>query len=244
MNNLVVLKNKQGRRYKHAYVYIAYSENGLTKIGQSTDPYARLKILQKSSGYKFVKIYVTDLILNYLEIETAMHRYFKEYRREGEWFDLNYDEAIDLIKKFDWKMLTDEESEIREQNIRFKQEESADIINKTFFPLGTYMLSDGKIVNLDVFNPTEKDFEEHIRQMKEMIASCIDDCDEIEWAKEYEEQLHKFESTCNKRNKIKLMQKLQMELLDSFDGVNPINYLPEKDYLFMQKILGLKIIDT
>ncbi len=63
MNNLVVLKNKQAKRYKHAYVYIAYSENGLTKIGQSTDPYTRLKILQKSSGYKFITLAVKPLAL-------------------------------------------------------------------------------------------------------------------------------------------------------------------------------------
>ena len=244
MTNLVVLKNKQATRYKHGYVYIACSESGLTKIGRSTNPYTRLKALQNSSGYKFVKIYTTDLILNYIEIESIMHKYYKEYRREGEWFELNYGEAVDFIEKLDWIILTDEEAERRERDHNIKFEETSDIINKKFFPLGTHMFSDGKIVNLDIFEPTERDFEEHIEQMKEMVISCIENCDEIEWSKKYEEQLREFEKSENKIKKIRLMQTLQMELLDAFDGVNPKNYLSEKNYLFMQKVLGLKIIDA
>ncbi len=115
MNKLMSIKNKK-KKYKHAYVYIALSENGLIKIGRSTDPYKRLKTLQNSTGYIFTKIFLTDLIFNFSEIENKMHKYFKSYKKQGEWFEINFETAVEKIKQLDFILLSDEEAKRQQQS--------------------------------------------------------------------------------------------------------------------------------
>ena len=115
MNELSILKNKK-KKYKHAYVYIALSENGLVKIGRSVDPYKRLKTLQNTTGHIFTKIFLTDLIFNFSKIENQMHRYFKDFKKQGEWFEIKFEVAVKKIKQLDFIILSDEKAEKEQKN--------------------------------------------------------------------------------------------------------------------------------
>lgn len=94
--------------------------------------------------------------------------------------------------------------------------------------------------NLSLFEPTEKDYLEHIRQMKNNIEFCIHEIEELENAEEFQEQLDRFIKSNDKQEKIKLMQDFQFETLEAFYDVNPADYLNEKDCLFMYKVLGIE----
>ncbi len=78
--------------YSDKYIYLIKSESGLTKIGMSNNPKRRLRQI-KLSGYDahIVSLFMPepqiDLSANYLE--KILHKFFKEKRKFGEWFNLD-----------------------------------------------------------------------------------------------------------------------------------------------------------
>lgn len=78
------------------YVYvIRMADTSFYKIGMSTDPRQRLSILQRTSPYS-LKIYRKLLCRHPVFLERELHRVFKRYRKQYEWFDLTVD-AIGLL---------------------------------------------------------------------------------------------------------------------------------------------------
>ena len=69
-------------------------ENGLFKIGKSKHPKKRLKDLEKSEKCDFTLIMVCDK-----NIETELHREFKDKNVNREYFDLTGVDAMYLIKE-------------------------------------------------------------------------------------------------------------------------------------------------
>lgn len=75
----------------HAYVYIARSDNGLTKIGVSRNVQQRIKALSGASGFSLT---LEDAQLAFCPhaVERGLHLFFASKRKQGEWFDLGDDE--------------------------------------------------------------------------------------------------------------------------------------------------------
>lgn len=87
-------------------LYLMYSQaTGLTKIGYSYDVPGRLRRLQKGKGKTVgdgdstITLLATATCQNrgiVARIERALHRQFRHYRKEGEWFALG-PQQLDLV---------------------------------------------------------------------------------------------------------------------------------------------------
>ena len=73
--------------------FIQSDENGLIKIGSSTDPERRLRELQTSSNAP-LRILLT--LPGTSEEEALLHERFRNYRQQGEWY-LPLKELLDFI---------------------------------------------------------------------------------------------------------------------------------------------------
>lgn len=69
------------------YLYLLYSESGLYKIGISNDIEKRMKALQGASGFKITCLAYYKTKENARTVEGKLHKLFKKFRVEGEWFD-------------------------------------------------------------------------------------------------------------------------------------------------------------
>jgi hypothetical protein len=80
------------------YVYVIYNpESNLVKIGKTKHPHKRFTTLSNQNGTKF-KYYITEpMHINGL-IEKIMHNRFTYRRRNGEWFDIPFDDAVSELK--------------------------------------------------------------------------------------------------------------------------------------------------
>jgi hypothetical protein len=69
--------------------------NGLTKIGRAVNPEAREKTLQAEDP-RLEMIFSSDGIGHY---ERKLHQVFADFRKRGEWFDLD-EHHVEWIKFF------------------------------------------------------------------------------------------------------------------------------------------------
>lgn len=82
------------------YNYVMKNENGLVKIGISKDVDVRQKTLEHSSGYEIVEIFYTKPMRKANIVEKELHNFFQKSRKLGEWFYVDYDEAVQKTKEF------------------------------------------------------------------------------------------------------------------------------------------------
>jgi hypothetical protein len=87
----------QLRQLSGAFIYIIQADNGLVKVGVSTNPSVRLAQLQRASAAHLSLAYVGALRCNGFAVEAAAHRTLADYRFEGEWFNCPPDMAVAAI---------------------------------------------------------------------------------------------------------------------------------------------------
>lgn len=76
------------------YVYILYNpESTLVKIGKTKFPYKRFSTLSNQNGSKF-KYHITEPMFIEGLVEKILHNKFAMKRKCGEWFKINFDEAL------------------------------------------------------------------------------------------------------------------------------------------------------
>lgn len=90
----VIAENGKG------HVYIIETDNGI-KIGRTINIESRINTLRTQSGRKFKRVCFTSQCRNYGDIETAMHRLFKESRVIGEWFNVPFVQASKELAMYD-----------------------------------------------------------------------------------------------------------------------------------------------
>ena len=66
--------------------------SNLLKIGKSCNVESRLKALQACCGSKLKLMHYYDV-----DIENYLHCKFKDFRKHGEWFDIDYKTVIESI---------------------------------------------------------------------------------------------------------------------------------------------------
>ena len=93
-----------------SYLYIVKSKHGLIKVGRSKCPKRRIKEIAKATGTPVVKQFLSPLCLNANKIEHYLHKHFAEYRQQGEWFQIDFQIAVDEAKK--QKFQTEEPREL------------------------------------------------------------------------------------------------------------------------------------
>lgn len=107
MNDIIEVYKRSNIQYcdgnHFGYCYVFYNPiTKLCKIGWTkNNPLIRLSQLQSQNGVQLVKLIhielcaITDCTAQYLEL--FLHRYFKDKRKYGEWFDLTTRDFIQIF---------------------------------------------------------------------------------------------------------------------------------------------------
>ena len=77
------------------HLYILQSEDGPVKIGITGDPHKRIGAIRTASGREFCRVYVSPAIEAAAAIEVRLFQRFRDRRLPGEWFSIEFREALD-----------------------------------------------------------------------------------------------------------------------------------------------------
>ena len=81
-------------------IYIFQNEMyPILKIGMSDNPLKRMKQVQGGAGFPLKLMYESEPVINPTTVERLIHKELKEYRRGGEWFELDVKIAKQIIEK-------------------------------------------------------------------------------------------------------------------------------------------------
>lgn len=83
--------------YMHA-VYVVQNGNKV-KIGRASNPHRRIRAIQTQGGFNAERTYHTDLYPFGGKAERQCHKRLKEFRCVGEWFEMDFDEAVLVVDK-------------------------------------------------------------------------------------------------------------------------------------------------
>ena len=73
--------------------------NGSVKIGIASDIERRYSQIKSSCGMKIVKHWESNLLADAHSIEQQLHKHFKKHRLNGEYFNIDYDEAVEQAQQ-------------------------------------------------------------------------------------------------------------------------------------------------
>jgi len=76
------------------HLYVIQMSNGSVKIGIASDIERRYSQIKSSCGMKIVKHWESNLLADAHLIEQQLHKHFKKHRLNGEYFNVDYDEAV------------------------------------------------------------------------------------------------------------------------------------------------------
>lgn len=90
---------------KNECVYLLYNNiTKLSKVGITSNIYERHRSLERQGGIKLSMIGLCEIEKNENEpaviVEKYIHSYFKNKRKDGEWFDLRFRDHAEIIKLF------------------------------------------------------------------------------------------------------------------------------------------------
>ena len=77
-----------------SFVYVIKDENGVCKVGVSTDPQTRIADLQTGSPQWLNFEYIAMTDSDGFDVESEAHAILDKYRRAGEWFAVSPDMAV------------------------------------------------------------------------------------------------------------------------------------------------------
>lgn len=90
---------KDGSNYKDKKLYIIEFDNGTVKIGIAKDYKRRKQQIKSANGMKEKREHITMPIKNVSKLEASMHREFKLNRLNGEYFDIDFEHAVNVLKE-------------------------------------------------------------------------------------------------------------------------------------------------
>lgn len=100
-------------RTEHAgYVYAVEFRPMHVKIGRSRNPVARLNALASQSGANPLRTWVSPACYNHCDIELVLHDHFKSSRMIGEYFKIEFDEAVFVAAKLSYQIQSQEQDAI------------------------------------------------------------------------------------------------------------------------------------
>lgn len=80
-------------------VYVIESSDKRVKIGISKDPKKRIRSLSTSGGFDVVNSFISSKTILARECEIASHNNFSAFRVGGEWFDIDFNEAVNFVSE-------------------------------------------------------------------------------------------------------------------------------------------------
>lgn len=94
-----IMEDSKKPSLKNKYLYVLEFSNKTVKIGITKEKEKRMKAISSASGMDITRSYFTEKIDNVQNLETELHRYFKDKRLNGEFFDIDFDVAVSEVKK-------------------------------------------------------------------------------------------------------------------------------------------------
>ena len=79
-------------------IYIMTADDGLYKIGVSSNVEKRRDTLQRANGKQLNIIYKSEKMNNCYKLESKIHKKYDKYRTIGEWFDFTNENIEEIIK--------------------------------------------------------------------------------------------------------------------------------------------------
>jgi hypothetical protein len=110
------------------FIYVIQADNGMLKIGVSTNPSARLAQLRTSSPFKLTFAYMGALRCSGYAVEAEAHRTLAGYRQNGEWFNCPADMAVAAIGAAAYRLgepLTSGDPKLADEIVRMVAAETA-----------------------------------------------------------------------------------------------------------------------
>lgn len=79
------------------FVYVIEFDDGHVKIGRSIDPESRIKNIVGGNQSKMLRQWVSERCGFYGDLERLAHRNFSSHRRGGEFFKVDFDQAVEWV---------------------------------------------------------------------------------------------------------------------------------------------------
>ena len=92
-------KKADTKKVIEGHIYLIKADNGLVKIGKTTDLEMRLDHFTAKLPYE-VKLLHSIHTNDHTKLERNLHELFEHKRKRGEWFDLNEKEIRYVINKY------------------------------------------------------------------------------------------------------------------------------------------------
>ena len=80
----------------HVYV-ISRASDGLVKIGRSNNPEQRIRNLSMQGGFEVFQMWISRPLKSAKDTELAAHDALADRRRIGEWFDVPFEKAVNVV---------------------------------------------------------------------------------------------------------------------------------------------------
>lgn len=97
--NFTSLFDEKPAKDEKKCLYIFQLSDKTVKIGVSKNPQQRINTLSKQSGKKVINQWISNLLINAFKIEKELHEFFSSKRLEGEYFQINFNEAVIMAQK-------------------------------------------------------------------------------------------------------------------------------------------------
>lgn len=162
----------KSRLIKVGSVYIA-GEDGRVKIGASTDPEKRVKVILRQGGMPIDTFsYISSRSRDYMKHEAAAHDNFKLNKIGGEWFNISIDDAVLFVSGVVTKMSNADIQSVVKDNNKASTEaaEVLEMLTKTLLPSKQVGNNHFETIKADTYNMS-------IELENERLSEAVFKCD-------------------------------------------------------------------
>ncbi|NRU52589.1 GIY-YIG nuclease family protein [Clostridium beijerinckii] len=229
------VKNSDG-----GYVYVLLANDNTVKIGITVHPITRVRQIENASGKSINDYCISNPCSNYMEIEKDMHKKFKKYRLEGEWFNCSFQKAEEQLKNYKTIKIKNKSAldrcEEEFKAISFVKSYLEEFKYKEYNELSfKYDLSKWDN-NVDDVNKIKNMIEENINYNIKETGNDAED---------FNQYLYKYRE--NIKNNIKVRESIQEYCMDYINDLQEDSFakqilIENKDYELFVRILGIQEI--
>jgi len=76
------------------FVYVVGNDSGKVRIGKSAEPVRRIRAIQTEGGFGNDRVFISDEVSDCDAAEARLHILFYKDRFVGDWFHIDFDEAV------------------------------------------------------------------------------------------------------------------------------------------------------
>jgi len=236
------LKSVSRKFANSGYVYILETEKHGVKIGKTQKPFQRMSNIIASSNVNYKRLFLSDEIANYGEVERFLHAEFCDCRQNGEWFSADFNLVVDKYFTANKHAPSISIEESNEQSFRKMKQLCKEMVwgfyKSKFQEQGLIMVR----FDTNKWEPTEDDVNYVINDIKELAESQKEDCGEVEWANENYELIDKILGSKSIAEKREFMQSHLLEMFHAVPVGGIHKYYGDVYADFIENALGVEYV--